>query len=84
VWSRRFDWFFKSRTPPELQRRADTLIRLIEKELEDENVSREQGLGSGAGVREQSGVLGAGGGFREQGLNSRRQGFKVWWAGVEG
>jgi hypothetical protein len=36
----RFDWFFKSRTPPELQRRADTLIRLIEKELEDENVSR--------------------------------------------
>lgn len=37
--SNRFDWFFKSRTPPELQRRADTLIRLIEKELEDENVS---------------------------------------------
>lgn len=36
-WRFRFDWFFKSRTPPELQRRADTLIRLIEKELEDEN-----------------------------------------------
>lgn len=41
----RFDWFFKSRTPPELQRRADTLIRLIEKELEDENVSRVGGVG---------------------------------------
>jgi hypothetical protein len=41
----RFDWFFKSRTPPELQRRADTLIRLIEKELEDENVSRSGVLG---------------------------------------
>lgn len=35
---RRFDWFFKSRTPQELARRADTLIRLIEKEQEDENV----------------------------------------------
>jgi hypothetical protein len=31
--------FFKSRTPVELQRRADTLIRLIEKELEEDNVS---------------------------------------------
>jgi SWI/SNF-related matrix-associated actin-dependent regulator of chromatin subfamily A member 5 len=32
-WRFRFDWFFKSRTPSELQRRTDTLIRLIEKEL---------------------------------------------------
>lgn len=30
----RFDWFFKSRTSTELQRRANTLITLIEKELE--------------------------------------------------
>jgi SWI/SNF-related matrix-associated actin-dependent regulator of chromatin subfamily A member 5 len=36
---RRFDWFFKSRTPQELARRAETLIRLIEKEFEDANVS---------------------------------------------
>lgn len=35
----RFDWFFKSRTPQELARRAETLIRLIEKEQEDEHVS---------------------------------------------
>lgn len=35
----RFDWFFKSRTPQELARRAETLIRLVEKEQEDENVS---------------------------------------------
>jgi hypothetical protein len=35
----RFDWFFKSRTPQELARRAETLIRLIEKEFEDANVS---------------------------------------------
>eukprot|EP00924_Labyrinthula_sp_SR-Ha-C_P000515 augustus_masked-scaffold_27-processed-gene-1.2-mRNA-1 protein AED:0.03 eAED:0.03 QI:0/-1/0/1/-1/1/1/0/1102 len=31
-WLFRFDWFFKSRTAVELQRRGDTLIRLIEKE----------------------------------------------------
>jgi len=30
----RFDWFFKSRYPTELHRRADTLIRLVEKELD--------------------------------------------------
>ena len=34
-WMFRFDWFFKSRTPQELQRRCDTLIRLIEKENEE-------------------------------------------------
>jgi SWI/SNF-related matrix-associated actin-dependent regulator of chromatin subfamily A member 5 len=31
-WDFRFDWFFKSRTGAELQRRCDSLIRLIEKE----------------------------------------------------
>lgn len=34
-WRFRFDWFFKSRTPQELGRRCDTLIRLIEKENEE-------------------------------------------------
>lgn len=33
AWQFRFDWFIKSRTPLELGRRVDTLIRLIEKEL---------------------------------------------------
>jgi SWI/SNF-related matrix-associated actin-dependent regulator of chromatin subfamily A member 5 len=37
-WRFRFDWFFKSRTPAELQRRTDTLIRLIEKELAEKNM----------------------------------------------
>ena len=32
----RFDWFFKSRTPQELQRRCNTLLGLIEKEVEQE------------------------------------------------
>lgn len=31
----RFDWFLKSRNASELQRRTDTLVRLIEKENED-------------------------------------------------
>ncbi|WIA10295.1 hypothetical protein OEZ86_000436 [Tetradesmus obliquus] len=38
-WKFRFDWFFKSRTPQELARRAETLIRLIEKEQEDANAA---------------------------------------------
>ena len=36
-WQFRFDWFFKSRTPAELQRRVDSLIRLIEKESDQKN-----------------------------------------------
>lgn len=32
----RFDWFFKSRTPQELQRRCTTLLGLIEKEADIE------------------------------------------------
>jgi len=35
-WLFRFDWFIKSRTPQELGRRVDTLIRLIEKEGEED------------------------------------------------
>jgi SWI/SNF-related matrix-associated actin-dependent regulator of chromatin subfamily A member 5 len=31
----RFDWFFKSRTAQELQKRCEALVRLIEKENED-------------------------------------------------
>jgi len=39
AWNFRFDWFLKSRTAAELQRRCDTLVRLIEKENEDESKS---------------------------------------------
>jgi SWI/SNF-related matrix-associated actin-dependent regulator of chromatin subfamily A member 5 len=34
-WQFRFDWFLKSRTPLELSRRCDALIRMIEKENQD-------------------------------------------------
>ncbi|CAK0743308.1 hypothetical protein CVIRNUC_001460 [Coccomyxa viridis] len=47
-WRFRFDWFFKSRMPQELARRCDTLIRLVEKENEDnEAVEREERKKSG-------------------------------------
>jgi SWI/SNF-related matrix-associated actin-dependent regulator of chromatin subfamily A member 5 len=36
AWEFRFDWFIKSRTPVELNRRVDALIRLIVKENQDE------------------------------------------------
>ena len=39
-WLFRFDWFFKSRTAVELQRRGDVLIRMIEKERDDFSVKR--------------------------------------------
>lgn len=39
AWQFRFDWFFKSRNAAELQRRGDTLIRLVEKENEELEVS---------------------------------------------
>lgn len=36
-WQFRFDWFFKTRTPAQLQQRTDTLIRLIQKDLSAKN-----------------------------------------------
>ena len=35
AWQFKFDWFFKSRSSAELQRRGDVLLRCIEKENED-------------------------------------------------
>ena len=54
-WMFRFDWFFKSRTPQELGRRCETLVRLVEKELEEdterEKKSKRKASGSGGGSR---------------------------------
>ena len=35
AWQFRFDWFFKSRSPQEIQKRCDILIKIVEKELEE-------------------------------------------------
>jgi len=41
AWQFRFDWFIKSRTPAELGRRVDSLIKMLEKENEAETASKD-------------------------------------------
>jgi SWI/SNF-related matrix-associated actin-dependent regulator of chromatin subfamily A member 5 len=45
----RFDWFFKSRSPQELQRRCNTLLGMIEKEAEQEEMRSKSGASSSRG-----------------------------------
>ncbi|KAI0321200.1 P-loop containing nucleoside triphosphate hydrolase protein [Amylostereum chailletii] len=49
----RFDWFFKSRSPQELQRRCNTLLGMIEKEVEtrQEEVVSSKKNGTGSATR---------------------------------
>jgi SWI/SNF-related matrix-associated actin-dependent regulator of chromatin subfamily A member 5 len=35
AWQFRFDWFFKSRSAPEIQKRCDMLVKLVERENEE-------------------------------------------------
>lgn len=42
AWQFRFNWWLKSRTPAELKRRVDALIRLIEKENEEIEILEKQ------------------------------------------
>jgi len=35
AWQFRFNWFFKSRSPQEIQKRCDVLIRVVEKEVQE-------------------------------------------------
>jgi len=35
AWQFRFNWFFKSRSPQEIQKRCDVLIRIVEKEVQE-------------------------------------------------
>lgn len=35
AWQFRFNWYFKSRSPQEIQKRCDVLIRVIEKEIQE-------------------------------------------------
>ena len=44
-WLFRFDWFFKSRTPAELGRRVETLVRLVEKEAEEQEAEEARKAG---------------------------------------
>ncbi|KAI0005017.1 SNF2 family DNA-dependent ATPase [Russula compacta] len=47
----RFDWFFKSRSPQELQRRCNTLLGMIEKEAEQEEMRAKSGGSSSRGKK---------------------------------
>jgi len=46
AWQFRFDWYLKSRTPQELNRRVDILMRIIQKE--NEELRSKKGSSSGA------------------------------------
>lgn len=35
AWQFRFDWYFKSRSAHEIQKRCDTIVKIVEKEIED-------------------------------------------------
>lgn len=47
----RFDWFFKSRSPQELQRRCNTLLGMIEKEAEQRQAEEVKVRGSSKGKK---------------------------------
>lgn len=47
----RFDWFFKSRSPQELQRRCNTLLSMIEKEAEARQAEEVKTKGTKGKVR---------------------------------
>jgi SWI/SNF-related matrix-associated actin-dependent regulator of chromatin subfamily A member 5 len=44
AWQFRFDWFFKSRSPQEIQKRCDVLVKIVEKELEELHQKEEKEL----------------------------------------
>jgi SWI/SNF-related matrix-associated actin-dependent regulator of chromatin subfamily A member 5 len=43
AWQFRFDWYFKSRSALEIQKRCDFLVKIVEKENEDIRKATEQG-----------------------------------------
>jgi SWI/SNF-related matrix-associated actin-dependent regulator of chromatin subfamily A member 5 len=61
AWQFRFDWFLKSRTTAEISRRCDTLVRLIEKENEDQANGGGAGGGKKKATAKRSRDSGAGG-----------------------
>ena len=35
AWQFRFDWYFKSRSAQEIQKRCDTIVKIVEREIEE-------------------------------------------------
>ena len=42
-WQFRFDWYFKSRSAQEIQKRCETLVKIIERENEEVRKKEEEG-----------------------------------------
>lgn len=42
AWQFRFNWFFKSRSPQEIQKRCDVLIRVVEREVKEHRDKEEE------------------------------------------
>ena len=42
AWQFRFDWYFKSRTAVDLQKRCDVLVKIVEREMED--IHKKEGM----------------------------------------
>ena len=61
-WLFRFDWFFKSRTPQEIGRRVETLVKLVERELEDKDYEEAVKAGRPPPPRKHTTAAGEGGG----------------------
>jgi SWI/SNF-related matrix-associated actin-dependent regulator of chromatin subfamily A member 5 len=72
AWQFRFDWYFKSRSAQEIQKRCDAIVKFVEKENEDfkklEEAERQKAAASEASPGEQAetapavtGVVGASG-----------------------
>ena len=51
AWQFRFDWFFKSRSPQEIQKRCDILIKVVEKELEELHEKEEKEMEANAQLK---------------------------------
>ena len=51
AWQFRFDWFFKSRSPQEIQKRCDILIKVVEKELEELREKEEKEIEANAQLK---------------------------------
>jgi len=69
-WQFRFDWFFKSRTPQELARRCDTLIKMLEKADSQTTTARHSGKGSGKSSSKKASSSASSSGKRTRPTNS--------------
>jgi len=58
-WQFRFDWYFKSRNAADIQRRCDTLVKVIERENEEVRKKEEEEIAKASGASGDSAVAAA-------------------------